>query len=106
VQVPALGLETGGRAVFVIGADEILVALAAPAGISARNVLPARVEDLVETSPGEVRVDARLAQGTGAHVSASITRASADTMKLFAGQAVFLVFKTTSCRVLSAPAGD
>lgn len=103
VQVPAPGLEPGGRAVFVIGADEILVALAAPAGISARNVLPVRVEGLVETGPGEVRVDARLAQGTGAHVSASITRASADTMQLFTGQAVFLVFKTTSCRVLSAP---
>src|SRR5262249_28741887 len=44
VQVPAAGLRPGERAVFAIGADEILVSNAPLAGISARNLVPARIE--------------------------------------------------------------
>lgn len=101
-QVPSPGLHVGARALFALGSDEILVALDPPTRISARNVLPARVEDVDVVPGGAVRVDARLDGGSGARLSASLTQASADELGLRAGQTVFLVFKTNSCRVLSA----
>jgi molybdate transport system ATP-binding protein len=103
-RVPAAGLAAGDRAVFAVGSDEILVALDRPTRISARNVLPARVEH-VETQSQEVRIDARLEGGGGARFAASLTYASTIELGLAAGRDVYLVFKTNSCRVLSAPAG-
>ncbi len=102
-RVLASGLEVGARAVFAVGSDEILVALDPPTRISARNILPARIERLEVVSPNDVRVDGRLERGEGARLSASLTRAAIDELHLHEGQAVFLVFKTNSCRVLSAP---
>ncbi len=103
--VPSAGLTVGARALFALGSDEILVALDAPTRISARNVLPAQVEHVEEEPTGAARVDARLAAGSGARLSASLTRASARELDLRAGQPVYLVFKTNSCRVLSAVGG-
>lgn len=105
-RVPSSSLNAGARALFALGSDEILVALDAPTRISARNVLAARVER-VETGAHDVaRVDARLHHGEGARISASVTSVSARELGLRAGVEVFLVFKTSSCRVLSAPATD
>jgi molybdate transport system ATP-binding protein len=101
-RVPSRGLTAGERAVFAIGSDEVLVALDAPSRISARNVLAARVELLESVTPTEVRVDSRLDHGSGAWLSATLTRASADELQLQSGRLVYLVFKTSSCRVLSA----
>jgi len=53
-------------------------------------------------TPTEVRVDSRLDHGSGAWLSATLTRASADELQLQSGRLVYLVFKTSSCRVLSA----
>ncbi len=103
VQVPAPGLIGGERALFALGSDEILVALDAPTRISARNVLAARVERVDALERGAARVDARLERGTGTRLSASLTQASVDELGVRAGQTVFLVFKTNSCRVLSTP---
>ena len=102
-QVPARGLVLGSRAMFAIASDEILIALDAPTRISARNVLPALVERVDPAQSDVVRVDARLGQGSGARFSASLTRSSTDELGLRPGQRAFLVFKTNSCRVLSAP---
>jgi molybdate transport system ATP-binding protein len=103
-RVPGAGLAPGERAVFAIGSDEILVALDAPTRISARNVLPARIELLELVPPSEVRVDARLEDGSGERISASLTRAASDELRLAPDLPVYLVFKTNSCRVLSVPA--
>ena len=61
VIVPGSGLAAGRSALFSLGEDEILVSKAPIAGISARNILPARVETvsidgddaLLETVLGE-----------------------------------------------------
>jgi molybdate transport system ATP-binding protein len=103
VQIPAVGLRAGERALFALGSDEVLVALDAPSRISARNVLPALVERAHPLPDGAARVDAKLERGAGARVSATLTQASADELGLREGQSVFLVFKTSSCRVLSIP---
>ena len=106
VHVPAGGQAVGARSVFALGADDILVALDAPTRISARNVLPALVERVELAPDGDARVDARLSSGSGARLSTSLTRRSAEDLALAPGQPVFLVFKTNSCRVLSrAPGG-
>jgi len=101
--VPAHGLALGSKAMFAIASDEILIALDAPRRISARNVLPAVIERMEAAADGVVRVDARLRPGTGARFSASLTRASTEELGLHPGQPAILVFKTNSCRVLSAP---
>ncbi len=102
-RVPGAGLAPEARAVLAIGADELLLALDAPTRISARNVLPARVEGLEDAPAGAVRVDVRLERGAGARLAASLTRAATEELRLRAGVDVFVVFKTSSCRVLSAP---
>jgi molybdate transport system ATP-binding protein len=103
VQVPARDLAAGMRAVFALGSDEILVALDAPARISARNVIAVVVERTEEIETNVVRVDARLGKA-GARLSATLTRVSVDDLALQSGVAAYFVFKTNSCRVLSAPA--
>ena len=52
--VERAGLELGGRAVVAVPSDDVLVATEAPRGLSARNVLPARVLDWVEAPVGTV----------------------------------------------------
>lgn len=101
-RVPSSGLQAGARALFALGSDEILVALDAPTRISARNVLPARVERVEAGANDVARVDVRLGRGDGARISASVTTVSARELGLREGVDVFLVFKTSSCRVLSA----
>jgi molybdate transport system ATP-binding protein len=103
VHVPAAGLEPGMRALFALGSDDILLALDAPRRISARNLLPGRVERIDELGGGAVRVVGRLADGQGARLAASLTRTSAAELGLREGGSVHFVFKTNSCRVLSAP---
>jgi molybdate transport system ATP-binding protein len=106
LRVPGAGIAAGDRTVVAIGASDVLVALDAPRRISARNVLPARLARTQAVSASEVRIDARLAGGSGAEVSAALTRASSEELRLAADQEVFLVFKTTACRVLSVSPED
>lgn len=103
VRIQDAGVARGARAAFAVGSDEILVALEPPARISARNVLRARIEGLHATATGDARVDARLSAGQGALISSSVTRAAVAELGLEAGLDVWLVFKSSSCRVLSAP---
>lgn len=103
VQVPGAGLATGDRVLFSIGADEILIALDRPTRISARNVLPLRIERVESSAAGPARIDGLLDEGAGARLSASLTQASVDELGLRSGQSAFFVFKTNSCRVLSTP---
>jgi molybdate transport system ATP-binding protein len=105
VHVPAADDAVGARVVLALGADDILVALDAPTRISARNVLAAVVERVEPAADGAVRVDARLAAGSGARLGASLTRRSAMDLALAPGSSVFLVFKANSCRMLSRAPG-
>lgn len=110
VEVPGRGLAVGEHAWFALGSEDVLVALDAPSRISARNVLHARVERVDELGDGIVQVEARLTHGAvaerGARIAARITQSSASELDLRAGREVFLVFKTHSCRVLSAAPSD
>jgi molybdate transport system ATP-binding protein len=106
VQVPAEGLRLGERAVFALGADEILVSVAPLEGISARNRIAATIEG-IETRGEDALARASLSgEREGARVLVGLTQASVRELDLHAGKRVHLVFKTQSCRVLSARGTD
>jgi molybdate transport system ATP-binding protein len=119
VIVPGADLAAGGHALFSLGEDEILVSRAPISGLSARNILPARVEGIV-LDGDDAAIEALLGdrgrsdmQGaelnhapSAARLRVRLTRASAEELGLAPSARVHLVFKTQSCRVLSVLARD
>lgn len=97
LEVPRSGLEAGRRALVSVRADDVLIATERPRGLSARNVLAARIERVV------VGADARvLAQiGESASIWVELTPGALRELELRAGRNLFVVIKTRSCRVLS-----
>jgi molybdate transport system ATP-binding protein len=98
--VSAPTLAAGTEVVLALSADEILVARSRPEGLSARNVLAARVAGL-EHSPAGVVVSANLAEH-GPVLDVLLTRASTKALQLESGCELHLVVKSNSVRVLSA----
>lgn len=99
LEVSAPGLAPGTRVVLSVAADEILVATRRPEGLSARNVLPARVTALDPARAGVV-LRAEL-EPAGPRLDVLLTSASCATLGLAPGTALFLVLKSNSVRVLS-----
>jgi len=100
LDVSAAGLAPGARVVLGLAADEILVAIRRPQGLSARNVLPATIGALDDSRPGVV-LRAQL-EPAGPSLDVLVTRASTESLGLVPGAHVFLVLKSNSVRVLSA----
>lgn len=97
LEVPRAELAPGELAVVSVRADDVLVARAAPTGLSARNVLPARVDELVRGPAARLRVQ------LGAQpLWIELTEAAIDELELTRGAAVFVVVKTRACRVLAS----
>lgn len=95
-----------GMAVRVgIRAGDIMVSLARPEGLSARNILPATIRSLRRM---DVLIEAYTeATGTAPAVGASpvafrvhLTGGAVDALQLREGQQIYLVIKTHSCRVM------
>lgn len=104
--VPSAGLSIGATALVALRADEILVALEPPRGLSARNVVQARVEEVREPPEGgEVRLRARL-HGSGGragqHVWVELTAGAVRELDLRPDREVYLVIKTRSFRLLAS----
>ncbi len=76
-----------------VRARDVMIALAPPAGISALNVLPARVVE-IGREPGPV-ADLRLASGSDTIV-ARVTRYSIDALRLAPGREVFAIVKSVA----------
>ena len=97
-------LEPGERAVVALRSDDVLLATREPEGLSARNVLPARVLGWVEDE-GEVVLRLALGHepGEGApRLSVQLTSEAVRELALTEGGAVFAIFKTRATRVLSS----
>jgi len=93
---PAPELPPGARAAYAVSAEDVLVSTQALAGISARNVLEAKVAAIEEVGPDSfVRADA-----AGFEWRAKLTRAAAQELALGPGARVWLVVKTHSLRRL------
>jgi molybdate transport system ATP-binding protein len=78
-------------------ADEILLCLEQPGGLSARNVLPGAVESL-DAVGHEILVSLRVGETA---LRARITPSAMRDLRLEAGTAVFVLIKTTSIHLLS-----
>jgi molybdate transport system ATP-binding protein len=101
---PALELETplvraqvDSKLRVGIRAGDILLAIAPPHGLSARNVIPG---ELVRLEQRDVMVVAHVNCGAGFVVH--LTLAARDSLALQPGRKVWLIVKTHSCHLLSA----
>jgi molybdate transport system ATP-binding protein len=91
--VPRLDTPVGTAVRVRIRARDVTLAAIAPSGISALNVLPARVERVVPIEEGALDVQLRLGDE---RLLARITRRSGEALGLAPGREVFAVIKTVA----------
>lgn len=97
VTMPASG-DVGAEVLVSIAAREIILALTPPAGLSARNILPATIS-AVRVDAARALVSAVLANGVPP-IAIEITRATVQEMDLAPGRAIHLIIKSASCRLI------
>lgn len=87
----------GSHVLVSIAANEIILATNEPRGLSARNILPARVASISKLG-SSCLVHARLGDAIPPLV-AEVTAQAVNALELAAGTPVFLIFKTRSLTV-------
>lgn len=92
--VPRSDQPVGSNVLVSIAANEIILATEEPKNLSARNILPARVESVNRLGTGCL-VHTRLANDIPPLVAEVTTRAVAD-LNIYPGVQVFLIIKTRS----------
>jgi len=95
LETPLIRAEVGSRLRVGIRAGDILLAIAKPIGLSARNVLAGR---LVSLERRDMIVSARV--DCGVEMEVHITLAARDALALTEGREVWLVIKTHSCHLM------
>ena len=96
LSVPLMsGRNVGERAFVAIRAADIILSLGLPQGLSARNILPARVEG-VHAMGTKALVYAR----AGALMMVEVSPDAVEELGLREGQEVFLIFKSSAVRAL------
>lgn len=91
--VPSLDRPVGAGARAVVLARDVLIAIQPPNGLSARNVLPARIDSLSPRGDGSIL--ARLVLDEG-RLSSAITRDAVDALGLAPGMEVWAVVKSVA----------
>ncbi|WP_420126939.1 molybdenum ABC transporter ATP-binding protein [Longimicrobium sp.] len=99
--VPRSALPPGSALLLSVPADEIVLALEHPAGLSARNAVPARVEEVQRVGP-VCLVTARVAADSPP-VVAEVTADASTELHLVPGTVLFLLIKTTSVTLYEDP---
>ena len=100
LEVPRGALALGEETLVAVRADDVLVATSRPLGLSARNVLAARIARV------ELGAEARVLARVGAQaVWIDLTEGALRELELREGREVFAVIKTRACRVLSSAKG-
>jgi len=95
LETPLVRSQIGETLRIGIRAGDILLSVAAPTGLSARNVLPGTMKLLEQRD-----VTVRAVVDCGAAFEVLLTLAARDDLRLAAGRQVWLVVKTYSCRVM------
>lgn len=91
--VPRIALAPGTAVRVHVPARDVLLALEAPVGLSARNRLAGRVRRLAPLAEGTILVEVDC---NGAVLAARLTRAAADELGLVPGMPVFAVIKSVA----------
>jgi molybdate transport system ATP-binding protein len=92
LQVPSLGMAKGQRIRLRIRARDVSIAIAKPEGLSIRNVIGARIEEIAEET-GSAFAELRL-KAARQTLRARITRRSVSELALKPGREVFALIKT------------
>jgi molybdate transport system ATP-binding protein len=95
LETPLINAQPGTHLRVGIRAGDILLAIAKPEGLSARNVLPGR---LVSLEKRDMVIFARV--DCGVEMQVQLTLAARDALRLAEGQQVWLVIKTYSCHLM------
>ena len=96
LETPLIRAEVGSPLRVGIRAGDILLAIAKPVGLSARNVLAGR---LLSLERRDMIIAARV--NCGVEMEVYLTLAARDALQLVAGCEVWLVIKTHSCHLMS-----
>lgn len=100
LETPLVRAEVGSTLRVGIRAGDILLAVAPPVGLSARNVIPGRIVALEQR---DVIISARVDCGVemhGVEMEVHLTLAARDALELQPGRNVWLVIKTHSCHLM------
>ena len=95
LETPLIRAKPGSRVRVGIRAGDILLAIAKPEGLSARNVIAGQI---VSVEKRDMIVSARV--DCGVEMNVHLTRAARDELQLAAGREVWLVIKTHSCHLM------
>ena len=102
LEAPLTRVANGNRVKVGIRAGDILVAIAQPVGLSARNVVSGKITSLRQL---DVTVIAEV--DCGANFVVHLTPGACQSLALEAGKSIWLVVKTYSCHVLQlTPSGE
>ncbi len=99
LETPLVRGGAGSTLRIGIRAGDILLATSPPVGLSARNVIPGRIESLAQR---DVIVSAQVKCRITMEVH--LTLAARDSLQLEQGKEVWLVIKTHSCHLMRPPA--
>ncbi len=91
---PLIDRPVGTPIRAVMLARDVLLALTAPEGLSARNILPARLESLTPRADGTVLVALVLADGQ--RILSAVTRDAVEALRLAPGLALWAVVKSVA----------
>src|SRR4029077_6311090 len=95
LETPLVRSYVGSTLRVGIRAGDILLAIASPTGLSARNVIPGRIVALEQR---DVIVSARV--DCGIEMEVHLTLAARDALEVHPGRDVWLVIKTHSCHLM------
>jgi molybdate transport system ATP-binding protein len=101
IEAPLTRAQPGARVRIAIRAGDILLSIREPDGLSARNVIDGTITS-IQRKGATVIVMVRAACTFEVHV----TPRAQEALRLTAGLRVWLVIKTHSCRIVSAPSMD
>jgi molybdate transport system ATP-binding protein len=100
IESPLTRASAGERLRIGIRAGDILVAGEMPRALSARNILPARIESLEHSDAFVIAVVQ--VGSAGIRFEVHLTRGAISHLNLHVGSAVWLVIKTHSCHLLGS----
>jgi molybdate transport system ATP-binding protein len=95
LETPLIRAQAGSRLRVGIRAGDILLAIAKPVGLSARNVIAGR---LISLERHDMIVSARV--DCGVEMDIHLTLAARDALDLTEGREVWVVIKTYSCHLM------